>query len=328
MMRLILSRAIQLPLVLLAVYTITLVLAWAVPGNPLERPEGRRPDPQVAEAMKARYNLDSFPAFYASYLADATGVSAIKSRLMGTRRPDYFFDLGPSLLYPDRNVNEILATSLPISASLGLLAISIAMFTGVGAGFVAAWRPGSTADTLTLALSLLGVSLPTFVIGSALQMVFSVHLQWLPIGEWGHPRDFILPAWTLSLPFAAYIAGLTRLGLIEQMQSDHIRTARAKGLPEHLVLLRHALPNAMLPVITYLGPATAAAMTGSFVVERVFSVPGGMGQHFVNAVQNKDLFLIIGVVLLFSSLLLVLNTSVDVISRWIDPRTRSGESLA
>ncbi len=333
MMRLILHRLLALPLILLAIFTLTLALAWAVPGNPLDNPEGRQPSPAIAQAMQRQYNLDSFWRFYGSYLYNASGARWIREGVDGTassrkhaaldaglpppvRR---IFDLGPALKYDDWRVNEIIASSLPISMTLGALAIVLALGIGLGAGVIGAWRPGSMLDRATLALALIGVSLPTFVIGSTLLLAFGV---WMPIARVGvltSPLDLLLPAFTLSLPFAAYIARLTRLGMIDALQADYIRTARAKGLRERTVLCKHALKNAFLPVLSYLGPATATAMTGSFVIERVFNIPG-LGPHFVNAVQNKDLFLIIGVVLVFSTMLVLLNLAVDVLYRWIDPR--------
>jgi oligopeptide transport system permease protein len=342
MLTLILRRLLAMPLILAAVYTITLSLAWLVPGNPLENPEGRRPLPEIEAAMKAQYNLDSFPNFYFSYLASATGLRYLDTKLAITdageaRRSQWqredeaarqhgtavparpIFDFGPSLQYRDRNVNEIIASSLPVSIALGLTAVFLAAILGVTAGVVGALKPNSFADLATLCVSLVGISLPSFVIGSLLLLVFGVWLAWLPVGGWGELRHFILPACTLCLPFAAYISRLTRMGMIEQLSADYIRTARAKGLPERTVVFKHALKNAFLPVLSYLGPACAMAMTGSFVVERVFSVPG-MGQRFVNAVQNKDLFLIIGVVLIFSTLLILFNLAVDVLYRWVDPR--------
>jgi len=231
----------------------------------------------------------------------------------------YLFDLGPSLQYRDQTVNEIVRGALPVSVTLGAGAILIALALGLTAGVVGAVRPNSFADLATLSIALVGISLPSFVIGTALILVFSVWLRWLPVAEWGKGRDMILPMVTLSLPFAAYIARLTRMGMIDTLSADFIRTARAKGLSESRILLKHALKNAFLPVLSYLGPATAYAMTGSFVVERVFNVPG-LGQHFVNAVQNKDLFLIIGVVLIFAMMLILFNLAVDVLYRWVDPR--------
>ncbi|MEX0877170.1 MAG: ABC transporter permease [Phycisphaerales bacterium] len=332
MTTLILRRLLALPVILLIVYTITLTLAWAVPGNPLENPD-RRPKPEVIEQMNKQYNLDSFPRFYVSYLTNVTGVSYAADLLSGQiererqqsqqlglpvpHRP--VFDLGPSLEYDDATVNEIISSALPVSVTLGASAILIALFIGVTAGVVGAVRPNSLSDLSTLAVAMIGISMPSFVIGTVLLLVFSIWLGWFPVAQWGTPRSIALPAISLSLPFAAYIARLTRMGMIDSLGADYIRTARAKGNPERVVLLKHALKNAFLPVLSFLGPATAMAMTGSFVIERVFTVPG-MGEHFVNAVLNKDLFLIIGVVLVFATMLIVFNLVVDVLYRWIDPR--------
>lgn len=332
MLGLIVRRLLQLPIIVGVIYTLTLTLAWAVPGNPIENPEGRRPPPAVIEAMQRQYNLDSFPRFYFSYLDNATGIRWVREQLTGraaereaaakaagqavpARR---IFDLGPSLQYEDWRVNQIVGDALPVSIALGAMAMLIAVVLGVGAGVVGAVRPNSVADVSTLVVALIGISLPSFVVGTTLLLVFSVWLGWFPVGQWGL-RGAVLPAVTLSLPFAAYIARLTRMGMLEHLGADFIRTARAKGLPESRVVLKHALKNAFLPVLSYMGPATAMAMTGSFVVERVFTVPG-IGQHFVNAVLNKDLFLIMGVVLVYSTMLILFNLAVDVLYRWVDPR--------
>jgi len=325
-------RLAALPIVVLVVYTITLTLAWAVPGNPLENPE-KRPKPEVVEQMKKQYNLDSFPRFYWSYLTSATGIEYARDRLSGEiarereaareaglpapARP--VFDLGPSLEYDDWTVNEIVGSALPVSVTLGGAAIVIALVLGVGAGVIGAVRPNSIVDLASLAVAMIGISLPSFVIGTVLLLIFAVLIPVMPVGGWGGPTRAALPALTLSLPFAAYIARLTRMGMIEALGTDYVRTARAKGASERAVLFTHALKNALLPVISFLGPAAALAMTGSFVVEEVFTVPG-MGQHFVNAVQNKDLFLIMGVVLIFATMLILFNLAVDVLYRWVDPR--------
>lgn len=333
MLGLIVRRLLQLPLILAAIYTITLALAWGIPGNPLENPEGRKPPPEVQQAMLAQYSLDSFPRFYFSYLENATGFRYLREHLTGAASqrsaaaaaaglpvPEQrIFDLGPSLFYDDWHVNEIIATSLPVSVTLGGIAILIALVVGLLAGVIGAVRPNSIWDLSTLVIALVGISLPSFVIGTVLLLAFSVWLVIFPVATWGNLGPVVLPAVTLSLPFAAYIARLTRMGMIDCLGADFIRTARAKGLPEWKVHFKHALKNAFLPVLSYLGPATALAMTGSFVVERVFNVPG-MGQHFVNAVQNKDLFLIMGVVLIFATLLILFNLAVDVLYRWVDPR--------
>lgn len=336
MLGLIGRRLLQLPLILLVIYTLTLALAWGVPGNPLDKGEGRRPPPEVIAAMKAQYNLDSFARFYFTYLESVTGVRWAREHLAARQMQAdpagansegggsivvarRVFDLGPSLQYEDWRVNEIVGASLPVSITLGMTAMFIAVLIGVTAGVIGAVRPNSLADFATLALALIGISLPSFVIGTVLVLVFPVWLGWGAIGGWGSIGQMILPAFTLSLPFAAYIARLTRMGMLENLRADFIRTARAKGLSEAQVLLRHALKNAFLPVLSFLGPACAGALTGSFVVEKVFTVPG-LGQHFVNAVLNKDLFLIMGVVLIYSTMLVLFNLVVDVLYRWVDPR--------
>ncbi len=303
MTSMILRRILQMPIILLAIYTVTFLLAWALPGSAVINEEGRAPPPEVLAAIEARYGLDNPVRFYFTYLRDVL----------------FHLDFGPSLRYPDWTVNQIVASALPVSIALGLTSILIATVLGLAAGVIGALKPNSWADFATLALALIGISLPTFVIGAVLLIVFPVWLGVGRVGAWGTPADLLLPAFTLSLPFAAYIARLTRLGMIETLSADYIRTARAKGLSERAVVLKHALKNAFLPVLSYLGPAAAAAMTGSFVIEKVFNVPG-IGQHFVNGVLNKDLFLIMGVVLVYATILIFLNLAVDVLYRWIDPR--------
>jgi oligopeptide transport system permease protein len=310
---LVVRRLIQLPLILMVIYTVTFALAWVLPGDPLEQDEARQPPPEVARAMREQYNLDNPWTFYWDYLAKASGVAWV----MG--RSERVFDLGPSLRHPNWSVNEILAAGLPVSVTLGTVALLIALVIGLAAGAIGGVRPGSWWDFSTLLVALVGISLPTFVIGAALLVVFAVWLKIAPIGGWGTVSHIVLPAITLSLPFAAYIARLTRFGMIEQMSQDYIRTARAKGLPEYRVVLKHALKNAFLPVLSYLGPAAAAALTGSFVVEVVFAVPG-IGVHFVDAVLSKDLTLIMGVTLVYSAMLITFNLAVDVLYAWVDPR--------
>ena len=312
MMGLIVRRLIQMPIILGAVYTITFSLAWLIPGNPLENP-ARRPPPEIMQAMLQQYRLDDPWTFYWDYLGKATGVSW----LLGSHpRP---FDLGPSLTHQYWTVNEILAAGLPVSITLGVGAILLACGIGLVAGVIGGIKPGSWADLATLGVALVGISLPSFVIGTALLVVFGPLLGVVPIGGWGRLSHMILPAVTLALPFAAYIARLTRFGMIDELRADYIRTARAKGVPPRRIVLKHALKNAFLPVLSYLGPATAMAVTGSFVVEKIFAVPG-IGTHFVNAVLSKDLTLIMGVVLVYSTLLILLNLLVDVLYRWVDPR--------
>ncbi len=314
LLRLVGWRLVQLPLILLVIYTITFALAWLIPGNPLEQPEGRRPPAEIVQAMEARYNLDDPMGFYVDYLGGVTGFDWVVSGGEGS-----IIDFGPSLRHENWTVNEILASQLPVSIVLGLSAIMLACVIGLLAGILGALRPGGWIDVLTLLIALVGISLPAFVTGTFLLVVFAVSMGLFPVGGWGDASHIVLPAVALSLPFAAYIARLVRTGMLEELRSDHVRTARAKGLPERIVVFKHALKNAFLPVLSYLGPATAAAMTGSFVVEKVFAVPG-IGTHFVDAVLGKDITLITGVVLVYSTMLVLLNLVVDVLYHWADPR--------
>lgn len=311
--RMVFWRLVQLPFILLAVYTATFLLAWQIPGNPLEK-EGRRPPQEVMEAMQAQYNLDDPVAFYGDYLWKASGLAWVSGERDGP-----VFNLGPSLRHENWTVNDILMAQLPVSMTVGLCAILLALCIGLTAGVLGATRPGSLLDAASFLVAIVGISLPSFVIGVVLLVVFAVWFQWFPISGWGTWRHLVLPSIALSLPFAAYIAQLTRSGMIEQLRSDHIRTARAKGLPERTVVLKHAMKNAFLPVLNYLGPATAAAMTGSFVVEKVFAIPG-IGTHFVDAVLGKDITVLMGIVLVYSTMLVLFNLTVDVMYRFLDPR--------
>ena len=302
---------------MLVVYTITFALAWLVPGDPLEQGEGRRPAPEIVEAMQKQYALDDPFRFYATYPGKASGVSW----LLG--KADRPFDLGPSLRHRDWSVNEILADGLPVSITLGLAAILLALLIGLTAGIIGGLRPNGPADLLAQLVALLGISVPTFVVGAGALMLFAARWRLVPIGGWGGVRYLLLPALVLSLPYAAYIARLVRYGMIEEMNSDYARTARAKGLSRTGVAVKHALKNAFLPVLSYLGPAAATAMTGSFVVEKVFAVPG-IGQHFVDAVTGKDITLIMGVVLVYATTLGLFTLAVDVLVRFVDPGIELG----
>jgi len=314
MKRMIARRLLQLPIILLAVYSLTFALAWLIPGNPLERTDGRRPPPAVEEAMRAQWHLDDPWTFYWSYLSDVSGVSWVRRGGTGP-----IFDFGPSMRNENWSVGEIIAGQLPVSMTVGLTAIVLAVVMGISFGTAGGLRPGSWIDRMTGLVAVAGVSIPAFVIGTALLLVGGVWLNWFPITGWGTWGHLVLPALALSLPFAAWIARLTRQGVIEEMQADYVRTARAKGITPRAVVTQHVLPNALLPVLSYLGPAIAAAMTGSFVIEKVFAIPG-LGMHFVEAVLGKDLPMIMGVVLVYSGLLVLLNLAVDVLYAWVDPR--------
>ncbi|MEO0514596.1 MAG: ABC transporter permease [Planctomycetota bacterium] len=302
MTSLILRRLVQLPLILAVVFAVTFTLVWVLPGNPLDRADGRRPPPEVEQAMKARYNLDSPTKFVVAYF---------KGAVVG--------DFGPSLQYKGQEVSDIIGKGLPVSASLGLAALVVALLIGTLAGVLGALKPGSPLDSASLGIALLGISLPNFVTGTILLVLFAGVLRWVPVGGWSSPTDMILPAITLGLAPAAYIARLIRLGLADIMSADYIRTARAKGLSHTKTLFKHALKVAYLPVLSFLGPAAASVMTGSFVVEKVFNIPG-IGEYFVNSVLNKDQSLILGIVLVYATMLILFNLVVDVAYAWLDPR--------
>ncbi len=317
---LIIRRLIQLPIILLVIYTITFFLAWSLPGSAVLNDEGRAPDPKIMEQIEKQYALDDQGKFYTQYLDRITGLRWARLNLQGRGdEAPYVFDFGPSFKFEDWNVNQIIGDALPVSIVLGLGAITIAVIIGVTAGVIGAVKPNSWEDVATLAVALVGISLPSFVTGTLLLILFPVVLNVGTVAGWGRASDILLPAFTLSLPFAAYIARLTRMGMIDELHSDYVRTARAKGVAQRSVIMKHALKNAFLPVLSYLGPATAFAMTGSFVIETVFSIPG-MGQHFVDAVLSKDLFMIMGVTLVFAGMLVMFNLVVDVMYRWVDPR--------
>lgn len=306
MLHLIASRLLQLPLILAVVFAVTFSLVWVMPGSPLDRKGERQLAPEVRRAMEARYNLDSRTAFVTGYLG-----GIVKG------------DFGPSLQYRGRTVTEILGKGLPVSMSLGVAALAVAVLLGTLAGVAGALRPGSLLDGGSLGLTLIGISLPSFVTGTVLLVIFAGLLRWLPTGGWGGPSSVILPALTLGLAPAAYIARLIRLGLADIMASDYVRTARAKGVSHRRAVFGHALKVAYLPVLSFLGPAAAGVMTGSFVVEKVFNLPG-VGEYFVQSVLNKDQFLILGIVLVYATLLIVFNLIVDVAYAWLDPRIEVG----
>jgi oligopeptide transport system permease protein len=271
----------------------------------------------VVEAMQRQYRLDDPVAFYLEYLGKASGVSWV---LGDAERP---FDLGPSLRQPDLGVNEILRGALPVSVTLGAAAMLLAVVMGVVAGTLSGLHPRRWIDALVQLLAMVGISLPSFVIGAGLLILFAARLKWFPVGGWGGVRPLVLPAVALSLPFAATVARLVRVGMIEQMSSEHVRTARAKGLSRARAARDHALKNAMLPVLSWLGPATAFAFTGSFVVEKVFAVPG-LGRWFVDGVLGKDLTLVMGITLTYGLIVALLNLAVDLLYAWVDPRIRAG----
>ncbi len=301
MKALILRRLLLGLLTIACIYVLTFVMVISLPGNPFQQGQHNIP-PEAEAALRARYSMDNNWLYFWEFLSGAVRL-----------------DFGPTFTYNDWTCNQIIASALPVSVVIGLLAVLIAVMIGVPAGVLSAVRRNRWPDVTCLTLVLLGISLPTFVTGSALLIVFAVYLQIAPVGGWGTLAHLPLPALTLALPFTAYIARLTRTAMLDALGSDFIRTAIAKGVSPRTVVWKHALKVAFLPVLSFLGPAAAQAMTGSFVVEKVFGVPG-IGQHFVNAALNRDPGLIMSTVLVFATLLVALNLIVDVLYALIDPR--------
>lgn len=306
MLKLIISRLVQGVPVLLAVATVTFFLIRAAPGGPFDAE--RSLPANVIEKLEGRYNLDA-PLFsqYVDYLGGL---------VVG--------DFGPSFRYPNRSVTELIATGLPITAELALYALMIAVVCGCAAGMTAALRPRTVQDYVPMALAMTGICLPAFLLGPILVLVFGIWLDWLPVSGWGYsPGDKILPSVTLGAAYAAYIARLTRGGVIEVLSSDYIRTARAKGLSMPVVMIRHALRGGLSPVVAFLGPAVAGLLTGSFVVETIFQIPG-LGRFYVQAAFNRDYTMIMGTTILLSALVVVMNILSDLLAAWMNPRLRAG----
>jgi oligopeptide transport system permease protein len=304
MLRYILRRLLYFIPSLIAIYTLAFLLMHAAPGSPFVA-EKNLP-PEVIEARNVEFYLDR--PIWEQYLLYGRDLLTLRGH--------------NSIKYENRNViTDILAPAFPVSLSLGICALGLAVVFGTAAGVISAARPRSAMDYLAMGGAMIGISQPSFVIASLLALVFGVALEWLPVGGWGSPSQIILPAIALGALPAAFIARLVRTGMLEILSADFIRTARAKGLPERTVMLDHALRNAWLPVLGYLGPAAASIFTGSFVVEKIFAIPG-VGQHFVDSALHRDHPLILTTVLLYAVLLVVFNLLVDIGYAWLDPRIR------
>jgi oligopeptide transport system permease protein len=248
-----------------------------------------------------------------------TTTNGIQFGLFGTRMK--CLDFGDSLKYQGQSVNEIIRRHLPYSATIGLLAYLLALVIGLTAGIIAALKQNSGFDYTSMAVAMLGLSIPNFVLGPILVLAFALGLYWFPPARWGGISSLILPVITLSAIYSAYIARLTRAGMLEIMRSDYIRTARAKGLSEWTVLLKHALRGGIIPVVSFTGPALAALLAGTVVVEKVFSIPG-LGNIFIQAVLNRDDTLVVGIVAFLSILIMLFNLIVDISYGFLDPRIR------
>lgn len=303
MIAFLLRRLAALVAVLFCVVSITFLLMRVSPGGPFDAE--RKLPPAIEKQLLAKYKLDgTLWQQYTSYVGDL---------LKG--------DLRDSTKYRNRSVAEILAQTLPITMTLGAVAFVLAVAGGVFVGVLAASNKGKPTDIIAMLLALAALSFPAFVIGPLFVLVFGLWLKWLPVGGWGSLQNLILPSITLALPYVAYIARLLRGSMLETLGQDFVRTARAKGLSERVVLYRHALRVACLPVVSFLGPLAAHLLTGSIVVETIFHIPGA-GGFFVNSVLNKDGFLLGGVVIVYCALLVIFNLVVDIAYTWLDRRIR------
>lgn len=288
---------------MLVIVTIAFFMMRIAPGGPFD---GERSLPaQIERNLQAYYHLDEpLIVQYGIYLSGL---------LQG--------DFGPSFKYRDFSVTELIKAGFPVSAQVGGAAILIAILVGVTIGTAAALRQNSAFDHGAMAVAMTGITIPNFVVAPFLTLVLGVYIGILPVGGWGRPEQAILPVLTLALPQIAYIARLTRASMIETLRADFIRTARAKGLPERITVIRHALKGGLLPVVSYLGPAIAHVTTGSVVIETIFGIPG-VGRYFVQGALNRDYTLVMGVVVLLAVLIIVLNLIVDLIYGFLDPRVR------
>ena len=304
MISLLLKRFLHGLIVLWVVATLTFLLLRVAPGGPFD--SERKLPPEVIANLEAKYHLDE-PVLqqYARYLA-------------GIAQGDF----GPSYKYLDRGVAEIIADTLPTSALLGILAIAFAILISFPLGLLAAYYKNSLIDRVCLLFATLGISLPNFLLGALLIWTVALQLGWLQAARWDQWSSAILPMITLGAAPAAYLAALLRSTLIDTFGEDFIRTARAKGLKESTVLVKHTLCNSLIPVLTVMGPVTAALLTGSFVVEYVFAIPG-MGRFFINAVTDRDYPLIMGVTLVYTAVLVCANFLVDMLYSYVDPRIRT-----
>ena len=317
---------IIIPMALLVV-TVTWILIRMAPGS-FYSAEKKLP-PAIEENIKRKYGLDQ-PVYW-QYLtlvgnitcrpksADETSTNGLQFGIAGFNFK--CFDFGDSLKYEGQSVNEIIARHFPYSLTIGILAYILALILGLAAGIVAALKQNSAFDYGSMSLAMLGLSVPNFVIGPILVLVFSLWLYILPPARWGGVANIILPVITLAAIYAAYIARLTRAGMLEVMRSDYIRTARAKGLSEWNVLLKHAVRGGLIPVVSFTGPALAALLAGTVVVERVFAIPG-LGNIFIQSIFNRDQPLTLGIVAFLSVLIMVFNLLVDISYAYLDPRIR------
>lgn len=307
MLKFIFRRILETVPVLLCVAAMTFFMCRLAPGGPFD--DDKQVTPEVREQLNKQFNLDKplYAQFY-QYLVNLPNLQSFK--------------------YPSRTVGDIISQKFPVSAKLGFLAMCIALSIGIMFGVIASLRPNSYIDYIPSSLAMIGICLPTFVMGPILIYIFSLKLKWLPATGWGgfdgdifFASDMILPSLTLGLFYAAYISRLTRGGMLDILTQDYIRTAKAKGASAPRILLKHALRGGLLPVISFMGPAVAGLIAGSFVIETIFNIPG-LGQDFVKSAFNRDYTLVLGVVMFYATLIVILNLIVDILQVSLNPKLK------
>jgi oligopeptide transport system permease protein len=303
MIRFVAIRLLQTIPVIWVIITATFFMIRFVPGGPFTAE--RAVTPEIMRNLEAHYGLNR--PLYRQYLDYSWSI------VRG--------DLGPSFKYPTRSVNEIIADKLPVSAELGLWSLLVALGAGLPLGILAAVKRNTWVDYLCSSASMIGICIPTFVMGPLLILVCAIHFGWFNASGWYGPIDRVLPSLTLGSVYAAYVARLTRGGMLEVLSQDYIRTARAKGASEARIIMRHALRGGLAPVVSFLGPAIAGIVTGSFVIETVFQIPG-IGREFVNSAFNRDYTLVMGTVVLYAGFIIAMNLVVDVAQVWLNPKLK------
>lgn len=302
----ILKRLVASFVTLWVVVTATFFMIHALPGGPFDG-EKVLP-PQVKANMEAKFGLDKpLSKQYTMFLNNLV-----------------HGDLGPSMKYEGRTVNDIIGYSFPASAKLGVVSVIVAVIIGAYLGIVAALNQGKWQDRLTMVIATLGITVPSFVLATSLIYLFAVKLGWLPAVGFDGPLNYIMPVFALSGYSISYVARLTRSSLLDVVRQDYVRTAKAKGLSKNVVIYKHALRNALIPIVTYIGPLTAGILTGSFVIEKIFAIPG-LGREFVTSINNRDYMVIMGLTIFNSALLIAANFLVDILYAAIDPRVKLGD---
>jgi len=303
MLRFIARRLLQMIPVLFVIATLTFFMIRLAPGGPFAA-EKNIP-PEIQKNLESYYGLNKpLHQQYFDYLG----------RLLKG-------DLGPSFKYSNRTVSELIGESFPVSAELAFWSLLVAIVIGLAAGLIASLRPNSVADYFASSFAMIGISVPNFVLGPLLVLIFALKFHWFRVSGWDEPVDRVLPALTLGAAYAAYIARLTRGGMLEILSQDFIRTARAKGASNLRVIFKHGLRGGLLPVVNYLGPTAAGLLTGSFVIETIFQIPG-LGRYFVNAAFNRDYTMVLGAVLFYAALIVLLNLIVDLVLAWMNPKLK------